>query len=95
VLAQSIFAGRVISNLSDEPVYDVNVFMSPRRFGVEKQNTFYCSLLPPGETLSRKVTRDPPKAAPKTVPRVEVAFTTEMAFEGCVIGIGSLSELVP
>jgi hypothetical protein len=66
--------------LSDEPVYDVNVFLAPRRFDSGDKNTFYRSVLPPNKTapLTRKVKRANPTAPlPELLPRIELAFTDQ------------------
>ena len=65
-----------LTNRSDEPVYEVNVFLPPRNFAPGAEHTFGMTVVPPLEKIPYDVARrDPRSAGPHSVPRPQMAFT--------------------
>jgi hypothetical protein len=66
-----------LSNFSDAPVYEVNVFVAPDDYKRDK-NTFHQTLLPPRRDTPREVPRrNPDDKGPRHRPRVDLYFTDQ------------------
>ncbi len=82
-----------IANLSNEPVYDINVFLRPREWSSHTEATFSKSVLPPQTTHCQDVTRRDPTRDVSTVPRVQIAFTDRHQQRWLRHADGSLQQL--
>jgi hypothetical protein len=83
----------VVANRSEEPVYELNVFLAPRHFALSAQNTFRKSLIPPMTNVPTRVKRQNPAEGQRSVPRVEVAFADRNGQRWLRRGNGSLTNL--